>query len=131
MAYEIYWQSSRVICARLRGNITVEDLHGSNLAIRHLMDMRTAPANILFDVREVRTLPSKLRTIQHHCWGVDRSRMGWMVVVGIQARMANMAGLIWQLSRARRYKLFATMEEAQAFLATLASDEASSHAAGG
>ena len=130
MAYVVHWQSSHVICARLQGRVTIGDLYGAKLAICHLAELGRSPINVLFDIREVDSLPANLRVIQRYWWDVEGASMGWVLVVGTQPWMANLAALLWQLSRIH-YKLFDTMDDAQAFLDALSDNAPSGHHARG
>jgi hypothetical protein len=125
MAYEVSWyQPDHVICLRVRENLSIDELVA---AIKFIEDgVREAPGivHLVVDARETKSIPGNILEIKKHITYLNREKMGWILLVGMNPLVSMFINVLTQLLRTK-YQNFRAMKPALEFLAQ--QDESLSH----
>jgi hypothetical protein len=122
MAYEVTWyHSDRVIYLRVKDTLTINELVA---AIKFIEDgVRSAPGTVhlVVDARETKSIPNNVLEIKKHITYLDRDKMGWILLIGMNPLVNAFVKVLTQLLRTK-YRNFRALRPALEFL--VAQDEA-------
>ncbi|MBC7870739.1 MAG: hypothetical protein H7Y09_07850 [Chitinophagaceae bacterium] len=120
MAYKTWWAvENRVVHQTCSGELTLEELSRANQDVVEAIHAGTPLVHVVIDLTEVTRFPTNLKEIA----GVFKrdnattERTGWLCVIGVNVIIRFFASIISQLWNKARFRMFATVDEAYAFLA--------------
>lgn len=121
MANEVSWyQPDRVINFQVKGNLTIAELIA---AIKFIEDgVRNAPGvvHLVVDARETKSIPSNVLEIKKNVTYLNREKMGWIILVGMNPLVNAFVKVLTQLL-GTKYRNFRSLKPALEFL--VAEDE--------
>src|SRR6185503_9785180 len=98
MANEVSWyQPDRVINFQVKGNLTIAELIA---AIKFIEDgVRNAPGlvHLVVDARETKSIPSNVLEIKKNVTYLNREKMGWIILVGMNPLVNAFVKVLTQL----------------------------------
>ena len=116
MANEVSWfQPDRVINFQVKGNLTIGELIA---AIKFIEDgVRNAPGvvHLVVDARETKSIPNNVLEIKKNVTYLDRDKMGWIILVGMNPLVNAFVKVLTQLL-GTKYRNFRSLKPALEFL---------------
>ncbi|MEO8607598.1 MAG: hypothetical protein ABI690_06940 [Chloroflexota bacterium] len=118
MANEVTWLlPNRVIYFQAKDVLTIDELVA---AIKFIEDgVRNAPGvvHLVVDARETKSIPSNVLEIKKHITYLNRDKMGWIILIGMNPLVNAFVKVLTQLLRTN-YRNFRAQKPALEFLVT-------------
>jgi hypothetical protein len=118
MGYEVAWfEPNRVICMTARDNLTIDELGAAIKFIEDGVRSGTGTVHLIVDAREIRAIPSNVLEIKKRITYLDRDKMGWIVLVGMNPLISTFIKVLTSLL-GTKFNNFKSLRPALEFIAT-------------
>ena len=104
MSFMVSWYTGyegRIILHSIEGQVTLDDIHIASMHTAQLIREGQPPVHLVADVRHKQYTPLRAGQIALAAVHFREPQLGWQVVIGASAFVANMSGIIAVLGRVR------------------------------
>ena len=116
MTYEVTWyEPNRVLYLGVKDNLTIDELGAAIKMIEDGVRTATSTVHLIVDARETRSIPSNVLEIKKRITYLDREKMGWIVLVGVNPLISTFIKVLTSLM-GTKFQNFKGLKPALEFL---------------